>query len=434
MIMSENILRLEHANAKEFFLTQEAFTNIELPCYFSFDDVLKKIDESFKNKVLNLSELHQAKKHETINHLLYGNKDGKYAWRKYQIIHPLVYISLVNIITQKDNWVHLQNRFKNFQQANNITCESLPMVPRGKNKQKATQISRWISHVEKKSISLALEYKFLYHTDITDCYGSIYTHSLVWAIHTKEEAKNKRQYDELFGNKVDHHLQAMTNGQTNGIPQGSILMDFIAEIVLGYADLELKETLEKTLDNKEYCILRYRDDYRIFVNDISVGDNILKSLNETLINLGFHLNANKTFYSQDVISGALKEDKMSSLKYGLVPQKLTKTELLRQLLIVQRIGSKFPNSGTLINRLSKICDFSKPEYYKSQEEVLTAILMDIGYNNPKTFPLVAGLMSSYIFKLEKPAQGKLLKKIQKNFLIFPILACAKFGFRELRLA
>jgi hypothetical protein len=28
----------------------------------------------------------------------------------------------------------------------------------------------------------------------------------------------------------------MNNGQTNGIPQGSVLMDFIAEMVLGYID------------------------------------------------------------------------------------------------------------------------------------------------------------------------------------------------------
>lgn len=37
----------------------------------------------------------------------------------------------------------------------------------------------------------------------------------------------------------------MQYGQTNGIPQGSVLFDFIAEIVLGYADLLLYEDLQK---------------------------------------------------------------------------------------------------------------------------------------------------------------------------------------------
>ncbi len=42
-------------------------------------------------------------------------------------------------------------------------------------------------------------------------------------------------------------------------------MDFIAEIVLGYADT-LITTEIKAAKILDYKILRYRDDYRIFVN------------------------------------------------------------------------------------------------------------------------------------------------------------------------
>jgi hypothetical protein len=38
--------------------------------------------------------------------------------------------------------------------------------------------------VEQKSIELGLEYDYIFHTDIVDCYGAIYTHSISWAIHT----------------------------------------------------------------------------------------------------------------------------------------------------------------------------------------------------------------------------------------------------------
>jgi hypothetical protein len=55
-------------------------------------------------------------------------------------------------------------------------------------------------------------------------------------------------------------MQGMNYGQTNGIPQGSVLMDFIAEMVLGYIDERLSECLDK---NMNYHIIRYRDDYRI---------------------------------------------------------------------------------------------------------------------------------------------------------------------------
>lgn len=412
--MAKNVLGLNHTDAKKYFLTQEVFSNIELPPYFSFHNVLLEVDKNFKKKILDLADLNKAKDKETVNHVLYGNKDGKYAWRKYQIINPLVYISLVNVITEKDNWIFLQDRFKEFQSKKNILCESLPVVVIGKRKQKAAQISQWVNNVEKNSISLALEYKFLCHTDISDCYGSIYTHSIPWAIHLKQIAKNHRGFNDLFGNKVDHHLRAMSNGQTNGIPQGSILMDFIAEIVLGYADLELAKKLEQVLNGKKYYILRYRDDYRIFVNDISDGDVIFKCLSETLLDLGFRLNTSKTCFNQDVVGGSLKEDKADSLKYELVPNKLSKTELLRHLLIVQQIGKKFPNSGVLKNRLSKILDVVRSSDYKYQEKVLTGILIDIGYNNPSCFPLVAGLMSGYIPGLTKQTQKESLERIKEK--------------------
>jgi RNA-directed DNA polymerase len=56
-------------------------------------------------------------------------------------------------------------------------------------------------------------------------------------------------------------------------------MDFICEIVLGYADLELSDRL-KAAGLTEFRILRYRDDYRIFVNSPQIGEAILKSLSQ----------------------------------------------------------------------------------------------------------------------------------------------------------
>lgn len=48
--------------------------------------------------------------------------------------------------------------------------------------------------------------------------------------------KKEKGKPGLLGNMIDTYMQGMQYGQTNGIPQGSVLFDFIAEIVLGYAD------------------------------------------------------------------------------------------------------------------------------------------------------------------------------------------------------
>lgn len=424
--MAKNVLTLSPTDAKKFFLSQEVFSNMELPPYFVFSKLLSKIDKEFKTKELTFEDLKKAKKYEAVNHILYGNKDGKYAWRKYEVINPLIYVSLINVITEKDNWKLLQNRFKEFQKNKSIECESIPVLPRNRLRQKASQISQWVSGIEKKSIALSLEYKFLYQTDIADCYGSIYTHSIPWAIHTKTLSKQKQNYNDLFGNKIDHHIQAMSHGQTNGIPQGSTLMDFVAEIVLGHIDIELSKKLEISLNGKKFHILRYRDDYRIFTNDVTDGDIIIKCLSETLIEFGFRLNTSKTYHSDDVVTGSIKPDKIEALKFEAVPKKLSKAELLRQLLIIQQIGKHFPNSGTLRTRLSKVLDSVTDKSFYNQQRIIASLLIDIAYNNPSSFPVIAGLVSTCISKLLPKYKKELITEIKDK-----ICTLANIGLIEI---
>lgn len=410
----KNVLDLNSKDAKKFFSEQECYSNIELPPYFTFGKAISDLNKKFGNNELTFDELKLAKNNETVNHVLYGNKDGKYAWRKYELIHPLIYVSLVNIITQNDNWEKIQSKFKEFQKDKNIECESIPVLKDHKSKQKAAQISQWVENIEKKSVALSLDYKFIYQTDITDCYGSIYTHSIPWALHTKSTSKSKRNYNDLFGNKIDHHIQAMSCGQTNGIPQGSVLMDFIAEIILGYTDTIISEKVRKLLVDKKFHILRYRDDYRIFVNDVSDGDTILKCISEVLIEFGFRLNTSKTYHCDDLISGSIKPDKLDAIKYGGVPKKLSKKELVDQLLVVQQISKDFPNTGTLKLRLSKILDAVQSKNFYYQQEFVVGLLIDIAYNNPNTFPVVASLVSGCIAKLPIKSKKEILTRVENK--------------------
>lgn len=189
---------------------------------------------------------------------------------------------------------------------------SIPIVSDNNKSDKENQILKWWKNIEQKSLELGLEYKYIYHTDISDCYASVYTHSIPWALHSKKMAKRKTK--NLIGDKIDTQIQAMSFGQTNGIPQGSVLMDFIAEIVLTYADLLLTIRLKKlNIKDFEFKIIRYRDDYRIFVNDLSLSENIVKNLTEVLMELGLKLNSSKTVSFDNVIANSIKSDKLNWL-------------------------------------------------------------------------------------------------------------------------
>jgi len=182
---------------------------------------------------------------------------------EFELIHPAIYVSLVNQICAPDYWESIQKRFSEFD-GGAVECCSIPVIPVADEKDVAAQIKSWWVNVEQRSLIYSLEFSHVLQTDVIDCYGSLYTHSIPWAIHGIEESKKQKGRDTLLWNRIDAYLQAGRYGQTNGISQGSVLMDFIAELVLGFVDEQIYLELGRLTDSR---ILRYRDDYRIFANN-----------------------------------------------------------------------------------------------------------------------------------------------------------------------
>ena len=414
-----SILDYSNVKAKRFFLKEESYYNFDLPVYFNLQNLLNKVAKKLDGKLLSsfygtsidsTGKTNPAKPYhfEDVNYKFLNNKDGKFAYRPLQFIHPAIYVSLINQITTKENWNTILKRFEEFNKNKKIQCLSLPLESKGKKSDKATNIFNWWREIEQKSIELALDYEYVLHTDISDCYGSLYTHSIVWALHGKVEGKAKRDDKKLVGNIIDWQLQDMAFGQTNGIPQGSVLMDFIAEIVLGFADLELSIRIDK-LGLTEFQIIRYRDDYRVFTNNPQVAELILKNITEILIELGMKLNSQKTLVSNNVVQDSIKPD-----KYFWLASKRKPFKLQENLLVIHSLSQKFSNSGTLVTELTDY--FDKIKNIKSLRQnipVLISILIDIAYKNPKTYPIAAAILS----KLLSLIKAKTLKKDILNSII-----------------
>lgn len=414
-MVDKNILLLKEQEAKKYFLRNEIYSNIDLPDYFQFSTLLKNIDKKISGVQLTslCSNTVKLKNLQDVNYKIINNKDGYYAWRPFELIHPVLYVDIINYITQKDNWEALQKRFKEFQQNDKIECVSIPIISTIKGKTlKAQQILSWWKNVEQKSIEKSIEYSYVYQTDITDCYGSIYTHSIAWAVMSKDNAKKFRNNHNLLGNKLDSYIQQMSHGQTNGIPQGSGLMDFVAELILGYADLLLTEKINNSIT--EYHIIRYRDDYRIFCNNPQDGEKILKYLTEILISLGLKLNSTKTIFTDDIIEGSIKKD-----KFYWVEHEHKQNENQKQLLLLYGLAKKYPNSGTLKTQLTH---YIKNLKIKPQDDlnILINIITEIAYHNPVTYPLAAAISSRFINKLKyKKYKLQYIKKIRNKFSKIP---------------
>ncbi len=418
----KTILSLKFDEANKFLLKDESYCNIGLPPYITFELLLEKISKELKFNNYTSIKTKNPNFLENVNHKLLHNKNGKYEWRPFELIHPVLYVSLVNIITNYKNWKEIKKRFGFIRGRSIVECISLPVVSESKRSDKAEQITNWWKQIEQKSLEFSLDYSFIYHTDISNCYGSIYTHSIPWAIHSKNISK-KNHSKKLVGNNIDDHIRAMSYGQTNGIPQGSILMDFIAEIVLNYADLLLSKKIQGKFKDDEYKIIRYRDDYRIFVNSPIIADLIIKELSEVLMSLGLKLHANKTTNFSNVIAGSIKADKIEWLM-----SKRSTTTVQKQLLVLHAFSHKFPCSGTLVKELQNVLKRinQKTNTHKKLKNfikienltVLISICTDIAYHNPNTYPLVAAILSK-LFSLIKCKDellviiAKVIKKISK---------------------
>jgi len=416
----KNILSTNSIKAKEFFLKSESYINVDLPPYIKFDNLLLALSTHLTNKSYREIKKDYPHKLENVNYKLLHNKNGKYDWRPFELIHPVLYISLVNQITKYENWKEIKKRFRRIKRKSVVQCMSLPIVSETDNSDKAEQILNWWEQVEQKSLKLSLEFNYIYHTDITNCYGAIYTHSIPWAIHSKKVAKSNTR-NSLIGNNIDEHIRAMSYGQTNGIPQGSVLMDFIAEIVLNYADLLLTKKITKKFSNKEFKIIRYRDDYRIFVNNPTIAEEIIKILTEVLIDLGLKLHSQKTINFNNVIQGSIKEDKIE----WMISASTAKT-VQKQLLIIHKFANKYPNSGTLtkelqnvFNRINRQTDKKrKLKRFIKRENifVLISIVVDITYHNPRTYSISIAILSK-LFSLinDENIILDIVKKVLKKF-------------------
>jgi RNA-directed DNA polymerase len=421
----KRILDFSHDDARRFLLKEESYYNFDLPKYFIFQKLLEQISQEIEEKPL--SDYYKSSTgtsgkpksmrpcdYENVNHKFLNNKDGKFAWRPLQLIHPAIYVSLVHKISEEENWKVIVSRMEKFRRNSKIRCLSLPVESDDELSDKATTVSNWWHSIEQRSIELALKYQYIVHTDISDCYGSIYTHSIAWALHTREIAKRERYKKCLIGNVIDSRIQDMSFGQTNGIPQGSVLMDFIAEIVLGYADSELSKKIDASID--DYEILRYRDDYRIFTNNPQDGNSIVKFLTEILADLGLKLNQQKTFSSNHIIKNSIKQDKLDWLK----SQKKI-ANLQGHLLLIHDFSCEHPNSGSLSKALDKF--FVRVKKIKNDRDdilVLISVLVDIMFKNPRTYPIGTAILSKFISLINSDDEKrKILNEIIMKFKLLP---------------
>lgn len=381
-LIMKKIYELTPGRALKYFLQHDSYTTLELPSYVDFSSLLEEINSAIDEGKINFQPDSKSLMGKNINYEVLVSKDGLYSWRRITLINPLYYVYFCKLITSPSNWKAIKNKFREFESNDLFLCSSTP-VSKKNTSNVAASVLNWWEDFEQKSLSLALEYEFMFSTDISNFYPSIYTHSFEWVFISKEEAK-KKENNNNPGRLIDTHIQMMMSNQTNGIPLGSTLMDTFAELILGEIDLQLRK---KTEEQKitDYKVVRYRDDYRIFSSSKDDLDKISKCLVEVLGEFGLDLNSRKTELHDDIILHSLK----SAKKEYIIERSFN--SLQKMLYAIYLFSLKHQNSKITVRYLN---DFLRKLFRKKkitnsghQLDAMLGIISSIMAKNPTTYPV-----------------------------------------------
>lgn len=376
---TKNVLQLNSDEALQFFMSSVQYHGFELPEYFDFDKVLAYVKESIGDRPYEdcLSEV-LPDELENVNLDILLNKDGRYAVRPLMLANPFLYYFLTREICCPSGWEAILRCFESYTVPHLTSC-ALPVIPEKVEPfYKSATILNWWNTMEQRSLELSLEYRYMFVTDITNCYGSINPQSILWALTCKGTEHENDKNTQLAKN-IQTYLRALQKGHNIGIPQGSALFDFVAEMVLGYSDLLLHEELQRKKING-YEIIRYRDDYRVFCDDKDTLETISYTLQSVLEQLNFRMNSQKTKISDSIVTDSIKPDKLFYIYNTPIFNKkgVDFDGIQKHLLYILMFSRKYPDSGQVKTMLS---DLDKRIIEKLKPKEIEAETVPINIDN-----------------------------------------------------
>lgn len=350
----KTIFELSADEALDLLMQNDQYVTTEMPEYLDFDPVLTFAREHIADTPIDKCVKDVTPENMAdANYDIMLNKDGKYAVRVLSLSNPFLYYMLAREICTPEHWAAILDDFKVFGSAPHIQAVGIPVIQADKeNFHKATTILNWWNRFEQMAVKLSLDYRYMFVTDITNCYGTIELQTVEKALSRKGTASEAEVKTDIV-----RILTMLRQGRNIGLPQGSTLYDIVAEIVLGYADMLLREALERDGITEGYEILRYRDDYKVFADNKDLLERISYTLQHVLESLNLRLNSAKTRISDSIITDSIKPDKLAYIYNTPIYNNKKQCDfdgIQKQLLFILQFGRQYPDCGQMRMLLSKL--------------------------------------------------------------------------------
>lgn len=322
--------------------------------------------------------------------------------RTFGIIAPKLYHDIVWYLT--DNWDLVLKSL--FRQQNKIYSYSFP-IPVSNNKigllgglRAGRMIYEFLEMAENDLVAEAYGYKFILKTDIKNFYPSIYTHSIAWAIHTKEEIRkkgNRSDFENYVGLILDKLFQYSNDGCTNGIAIGPAISDLISEIILVSIDTECSKIIaEQDID---FLGVRFKDDYRFLCQNKQEANFIIKTLQKQLALFNLMLNENKSKVDE-LPEGLFREWTAEYQQYSLkTKSRISYKQFENSIRGTLKVDQKYEGTGVVDRFLSELYNKDFNLKFKFREKDLLkaiSLLLMLKERRNKSFPQILGIIEQII--------------------------------------
>lgn len=225
---------------------------------------------------------------------------------------------------------------------------------------------------------------YIVKADISNCFPSIYTHSIPWALVGKSTSKKNKFNRDLWYNKLDLYTRNLKHGETHGILIGPHASNLLSELVLTKVDSEL---------SRDYKYIRNIDDYTCYVESHEAAENFLIKLSEELKKFGLQLNHKKTEITKLPITS--NEDwicKINSFMFIKEKDTLNFNEVRSFLDIALALMKDNNDNSAILNYAMKMI------YKKSMSSNAEDYYIKTIHHLVIIYPYLVHLIDDYLFK------------------------------------
>lgn len=240
----------------------------------------------------------------------------------------------------------------------------------------------WADDVEESDVRGKMGARFIVRADIANCFGSMYTHSIPWALHGRTVAKQNRKLS-LPGNALDKATQVTRDSQTNGLLVGPHASNIISEIILTDVDHKLVADGYKSL-------VRHIDDYVFYADNRELAEAFVRDLGLHLRDYELTLNVGKTEIIPMPV--ASQTDWVRRLKSIAIPdQEAIRFDKIRTLLDLALQLSKESYTSAALN-------FAIQMVPRQLEDRARRLFVYEVMNWALIYPYLAPLMERHVFE------------------------------------